>query len=83
MARATKIVNFSLPPEILQEIEKAAKERGTSRSQIFREALKQYLASERRWQKIRRWGEETRERLGIKDENDIDMLIHEFREENY
>jgi metal-responsive CopG/Arc/MetJ family transcriptional regulator len=82
MPRTTKIVNFSLPPDIYGEIEKVAKEKGTSRSQILREALKQYLTSEKRWQRIREWGEETRERLGIKDENDIDRLIHEFREEN-
>jgi len=81
MARTTKIVNFSLPPEIYKEVEELAKQREISKSQILREALKQYIASERRWQQIRKWGEETAKRLGIKNEDDVDRIIHEFREE--
>jgi len=81
MARTTKIVNFSLPPEIYKEVEELAKQREISKSQILREALKQYIASERRWQQIRKWGEKTAKRLGIKNEDDVDRIIHEFREE--
>ena len=81
MARTTKIVNFSLPPEIYKEVEELAKQKETSRSQVLREALKQYVASERRWQQLRKWGEETTKRLGIKDEDDVERIIHEYREE--
>lgn len=41
-----------------------------------------YIASEKRWQRIRKWGEEARKKLGI-DESNIDNLIHEFRKDNY
>jgi len=81
MARTTKIVNFSLPPEIYKEVEELARQRETSRSQVLREALKQYVASERRWQQLREWGQETTKRLGIKDEDDVERIIHEYREE--
>lgn len=81
MARKTKIVNMSLPPEIYQEVEELARQKGISRSELLRQALKQYVASEKRWQEIRAWGEETARRLGIKDERDVDKLIHEFRRE--
>jgi len=81
MARTTKIVNFSLPPEIYKQVEELAKQKETSRSQVLREALKQYVASEKRWQQIRKWGEETTKRLGIKDENDVERIIDEYREE--
>jgi CopG family transcriptional regulator/antitoxin EndoAI len=81
MKRTTKIVNFSLPPEIYKQVEELAKQKETSRSQILREALKRYVASERRWQQIRKWGEESAKRLGIKNEDDVDRIIHEFREE--
>jgi len=81
MARTTKIVNFSLPLEIYKEVEELAKQKETSRSQVLREALKQYVASERRWQQLRKWGEETTKRLGIKDEDDVERIIHEYREE--
>jgi len=81
MSRTTKIVNFSLPPQIYREVEELAKQKETSKSQLLREALIQYVTSERRWQQIRKWGEETAKRLGIKNEDDIDRIIHEYREE--
>ena len=81
MARTTKIVNFSLSPEIYKEVEELARQRETSRSQVLREALKQYVASERRWQQLRKWGEETNRRLGMKDEDDLERIIYDYREE--
>ena len=81
MARTTKIVNFSLPPEIYKQVEELAKQKETSKSQVLREALKQYVASEKRWQQIRKWGEETTKRLGIKDEDDVERIIDEYRQE--
>ena len=81
MTRTTKIVNFSLPPEIYKQMEELAKQRNTSKSQVLREALTQYVASERRWQQMRKWGEETAKKLGIKGEDDIERIIHEYRQE--
>ncbi|MBU4314528.1 MAG: ribbon-helix-helix protein, CopG family [Actinobacteria bacterium] len=81
MARTTKIVNFSLPPDIYEDVNELAKQTQTSRSQILREALKQYVVSERRWQQIRKWGEETARKLKIKNEDDVERIIHEHREE--
>ena len=82
MPRRSKIVNMSLPPELLLQVEEMARQRGVSKSHILREALKDYIASERRWERIRRWGEESARRLRIKDEEDVDRLIHEFRRES-
>ncbi len=82
MPRTTKILNFSIPPDLFSEIERISKEKGTSRSQLLKEALEMYIASQNRWKRIRSWGEETRKKLGI-EESDIDILIHEFRKENY
>jgi len=81
MARTTKIVNFSLPPEIYEDVNELARQTQTSRSQILREAIKQYVVSERRWQQIRTWGEETAEKLEIKSEDDVERIIHEHRKE--
>jgi len=82
MPRRSKIVNMSLPPELLLQVEEMARQRGVSKSHILREALKDYIASERRWERIRRWGEESARRLRIRDEEDVDRLIHEFRRES-
>jgi len=81
MARKTKIVNLSLPQETYKQVEELADQMEISKSELLREALKQYVASERRWQQIRRWGKETAKRLNIKDEDDVDRVIHELRQE--
>lgn len=81
MARQTKIVNLSLPPDIFAEVERMAKEEGKSRSQILREALIQYARRDRLWRQIYKWGEKTAEQSGIKEEKDIDRIVHQFRRE--
>ena len=81
MARSTKIVNLSLPQEAYEQVRELADQMGISKSEILREALKRYVASEKRWQQIRQWGEEAAKRLDIKDEGDVDRIVHEFRQE--
>lgn len=81
MSRQTKIINMSLPKELYTQVDGIAKQRGVSRSQLFKEALKIYIDEERRWQKIREWGEETAKRLGIKDEVDVERIRDEYWEE--
>ncbi|OAQ20550.1 ribbon-helix-helix protein, CopG family [Thermosulfurimonas dismutans] len=80
MGRTTKIVNFSLPLELYEKTEKLARRRKVSKSRILKEALEAYVASEERWEKLRAWGTETVKALGLKDEGDVEKLVHEFRE---
>ena len=80
MPRQTQIINSSLLPEIVKEVDKLAKEKKVSRSEILREALKQYIKSEKLWQKIYKIGEETAKELNIKEE-DVERMIQEFRKE--
>jgi len=82
MPRTTKIINLSLPLDLYEEIAKVAEEKGYSRSQILREALRAYLVSEKRWAQIRSWGRETAEKFNLKDEDDVDALLHEYRRES-
>jgi len=81
MERKIIAVSFSLSQETYEQVVELAGRMKISESEVLREALKQYVASERRWQQIRRWGEETTKRLDIKDEDDVDLMIHEFRQE--
>ncbi len=81
MERKSIAVSFSLPQETYKQVEELAERMGISKSEVLRKALKQYIASERRWQQIRQWGEETAKRLDIRDEDDVDRIIYEFRQE--
>jgi len=72
---------MSLPFDIYIQMDEIAKEKGVSKSQLLKESLRQYIATENRWRQIRRWGEEAAQKLGIKDEGDVERIIHEFRKE--
>ena len=81
MARSTRIVNLSLPPEVFEEVERMAREENTSRSEVLREALRQYTRNQKLWRRIYRWGEESAGELGIGSDAEVDELIHQFRRE--
>ena len=76
--RATNLITLSLPTELLDETQPAARQEDRSRSELIQEALRQYLAS-RRWQRLRRWGAETADRLGLKAEDGLQRLLEKVR----
>jgi CopG family transcriptional regulator/antitoxin EndoAI len=76
--RTTIPITISLPSDLLQEAQRIANEEERTRSDLIREALRQYLAT-RRWQRLRQWGAETAERLGLKTEADLQRLLDEVR----
>ena len=82
MGRSTRIVNMSLDERLYEDVDRLAHERGSSRSQILREALKQYVASETRWSQIRRWGAESAKRAEVRSEADVERIVHEYRHEH-
>jgi len=76
--RTTKPITISLPTDLLRETQRVAREEARTRSELIRDALRQYLAS-RRWQRLRKWGAETAERLGLKSEADLQRLLDDMR----
>jgi CopG family transcriptional regulator / antitoxin EndoAI len=79
MARTSKVLTVSLPQEMFRQAEKIAKDENRTRSELFREALRQYIASRERWQEIRRWGREAARERGLTSEADVERLIDELR----
>ena len=76
MPRTTKILNISLSKELYDEIIDMALQENRTKSELIREAFRQYSAN-RNWLRIRQWGDETAAKLRIKDEQDIDRILHE------
>ena len=74
--RSTKILNISLSKELYGKIEDVALQENRTKSELVREAFRQYSAN-RNWSRIRQWGDETARKLQIKDEQDIDKILHE------
>jgi len=75
--RITKIWNISLPPDIAKAAETAAKEESRTKSELVREALRQYLWG-RRWKALRLYGEGKARQLGMKEE-DVAGIVRESR----
>ena len=81
MARSTRIVNMSVDVGLYEIVGRFAREKGTSRSAVLREALKQYVAAETRWGELFQWGEDSAGRAGVRTDADVERIVHEYREE--
>ncbi len=76
--RTTKTWTISLPPQLVREAERMAREENRTRSEFVREALRLYL-EERRWRKLQRQTALQAQALGIRTEEDVHRLVHEVR----
>jgi CopG family transcriptional regulator/antitoxin EndoAI len=73
MARITKTITLSLPPEMADKIEELMKEEGRTRSELLREALRRYV-EEQEWKKIYRYGERKAKEKGITEDQVEDII---------
>ena len=53
MARTTKVITFSLPPEMDEQLSQVVQEEGRTVSELLREAFRLYL-EEREWRRQER-----------------------------
>ena len=64
--RNSRVITFSLPPEMAEQLEEVVKEEGRSMSEFLREAIRQHL-EEREWLRLLRY-ERMREREAKQEE---------------
>lgn len=76
--RTTRTWPVSLPPALVRDAERAAREEHRTRSELVREALRLYL-EERRWRKLQRQTALRAQALGVRTEDDVDRLVHAVR----
>ncbi|WP_406677986.1 hypothetical protein [Moorella sp. ACPs] len=76
-----RILNISLPVTLYKDLEEMAREKAKTKAEFAREAITRYIESEKRWQYIRKWGQESARQHQLKDENDIEEIIHSMRKE--
>jgi CopG family transcriptional regulator/antitoxin EndoAI len=81
MARVTKTLTISLPPQVYDEVEKLARLERKTKSELVRDMIRAYedTLDEKRWRRLRRLGQATARRLKITSEDDIERLVHEAR----
>jgi len=73
-----RTVNISLPPQLILAVDELADREGRSRSELMREALRQYMVRGERWVQIFAYGEEAARRAGV-TEPDIADIVEQHR----
>jgi CopG family transcriptional regulator/antitoxin EndoAI len=73
-------VNISFNDELLKEIDEVAIEEARSRSELIREAARNYIDRKKRWNTIFEVGKRLAKKKGI-SEADIEKEIGQYRKE--
>lgn len=77
--RTTRTLSITLPPAMLEEVQRRARMENRTMSELVREALRQY-ERQRRWDEVNTYGRAKAKELGI-TEKDVVPLIKAFRKE--
>ncbi len=78
MVKQPRTVTISLPPRLAREVDRVARAERRSRSELLREAFRQYVARLERWERIFAVGAETARR-GRVTEADVIRAVEERR----
>jgi metal-responsive CopG/Arc/MetJ family transcriptional regulator len=78
---AVSTVNISFQKDLLQQIDKVAKDEARTRSELIREAARAYIEEKKKWESIFAYGESLALRYGI-TEDVINEEIESYRKES-
>lgn len=74
-----QIFNISLPKGLVKKADQIAKKEYRSRSDLIREALRNYLDEKSEWKEIFKIGKKAMKNMGIKNEKEINQTVYEYR----
>jgi hypothetical protein len=72
-------LHAKIPPALLKEAKSAVQSEHITLDELVRDALERRLRDLRR-QKLRAYGEQQARTIGVNDEDDVERVVHEFRE---
>ena len=75
--RSSHTFTISLPPDLAAEVDRLAAEEHRSRSELFREAFRRYVNSQRRWERILELGPQAAAGAGLHSDEEIDAAVDE------
>lgn len=75
----TLTVNIALPKDLVKKADEIAKKEYRSRSELIREALRVYIERKSTWDEIFAIGEKAAKRAGIKNEEEINQIVSDYR----
>ena len=71
--------NIALPNDLVQKVDQVAKREYRNRSELIREALRIYLEDKVERQEIFKLGEKVMQTMGVKNEDDVNKIVSEYR----
>lgn len=74
----TQVINISLPVKLLKLADKVADKEARTRSELFREAIRDYVLRRSRWEELFSYASVKTKQMKLK-ENDIERKISEYR----
>lgn len=77
--RKTVVWTISLPPQMAEKAEALARLEDRSKSELVREALRQYVAL-REWEQMQAKASRKAQAFGITDEGKVEEIIDEMRQ---
>ena len=77
--RSSKTTTISLPPALYRDTITMAREKGMTRSELVREALRRYQREEREWMELLEYGTRKAAKSRILDEAGIERLVDSER----
>jgi len=80
--RTAKTISITLPPDLLVKAQEIAQSEHRTISELFREALRRYMAADPEWEALLKRTRSTGQKLGVATEADVERLSDEFRREN-
>jgi len=73
-----RTVTISIPPALAREVDRLARKEGRTRSELLREAFRQYATRVERWDRIFELGRDLARRRGL-NEADVERIVKEER----
>ena len=77
--RTAKTVSITLPPDLLVKAQEVATREHRTMSELFREALRRYMAPDTQWESFLTRTRAKGRSLGITSEADVERLSDEHR----
>lgn len=77
--RTSKTTTISLPPKVYSEMDRLAKIKGMTRSELLRDALRRYQKEEEGWRELVAYGRGKADKAGIRTEEDVERLMDDLR----
>jgi Arc/MetJ-type ribon-helix-helix transcriptional regulator len=77
--RTAKTVSITLPPDLLVKAQALAQSEHRTMSELFREALRRYMAGDGQWDALLARTRAKGKAMGVKSEADVERLSDEYR----